>query len=93
MAPINPPCLSQAAIHCKIKTYRGSAADKQGWEDTLQFKNPPQFLFLKTKYIWASRVVADRLAALTKDLEDEEVLDSELLEEERMELNTYARRY
>ena len=38
-------------------------------------------------------MVADRLAALTKDLEDEEVLDSELLEEERMELNTYARRY
>ena len=57
----------QAAIHCKIKTYRGSAAD--------------------------SRVVTDRLAALTKDLEEEEVLDSEMLEEERMELNTYARRY
>jgi len=58
---------TQAAIHCKIKTYRGSAAD--------------------------SRVVTDRLAALTKDLEEEEVLDSEMLEEERMELNTYARRY
>ena len=42
---------------------------------------------------FASRAVADRLAALTKDLEDEEVLDSEMLEEERMELNTYARRY
>ena len=68
MAPINPPFLSQAAIHCKIKTYRGSAAD--------------------------SRVVTDRLAALTKDLEEEEeVLDSEMMEEERMELNTYARRY
>ena len=67
MAPINPLCLLQAAIHCKIKTYRGSAAD--------------------------SRVVTDRLAALTKDLEEEEVLDSEMMEEERMELNTYARRY
>ena len=55
-------------------------------------------------------MVADRLAALTKELEDDEVIDSffstlqcayiylqvidsEILEEERMELNTYARRY
>ena len=39
------------------------------------------------------RVVADRLAALSRELEDGGEIDAEMLEdeEERMELSTYAR--
>ena len=41
------------------------------------------------------RVVADRLAALSRELEDGGEIDAEMLEdeEERMELSTYARRF
>ena len=41
------------------------------------------------------RVVADRLAALSRELEDGVEIDAEMLEEEeeRMELSTYARRF
>ena len=46
-----------------------------------------------TCWVLIFSVVADRLAALTKELEDEEEIGSEILEEERMELNTYVRRY
>ena len=41
------------------------------------------------------RVVADRLAALSRELEDGGEIDAEMLEdeEERMEFSTYARRF